>query len=333
MQKAQLGAPRNVSLQLLRAAACILVFIVHFGQRLKVDGLLLEATSFGAYGVQLFFLISGFLAAKTFSEHPDISLKEYYVKRAIAILPLYYLIMLYYFVSMNVFYHASIPADELGLGWLRYLFLLNGFLTSETNFWGNLGITWSIPVFAVFYLIAPFVLKRIKGIWSALFTWVGLFGITAILRRFYDCDLTAKLHYLFLGVLVYFCIQKKAVPLAAAAFQVVMIGAVILGAKAIAYTFAFATMLTVLIPIGDTLTLPTPLQKLVNVLDKYSYTIYLVHGVVFCGIIDRVPAINSSRILVTVVAVFGTIVLTWLVGKYLEKPLQKWLTKKFVKRS
>ena len=101
-------------------------------------------------------------------------------------------------------------------------------------------MTWSIPVFAAFYLIAPFTLKRIKGVWSALVLWIGMFGITAVIRRFYDCDLTAKLHYLFLGVLVFFCIQKKMVPFAVAAFSVVVIGATIVGAKAIVYTFAFA---------------------------------------------------------------------------------------------
>ncbi len=186
------------------------------------------------------------------------------------------------------------------------------------------------PRFAVFYVIAPFILKRIKGVWSALILWGGIFGVTAVIRRFYDCDLTAKIHYLFLGVLVFFCIQKKVIPFAVAAFSVAVIGATIVGAKAIVYTFVFAVMLLVLVPIGDTIKLPSPLQKLVNVLDKYSYTVYLIHGIVFCGIIDKIEVIRSSRILVTVVAVLGTTILTWLVGRFLEKPLQRWLTAKLL---
>ncbi len=149
METAKLNKPRNNSLQILRAAACLLVFVVHFGQRLHVEGIVQEATSFGAYGVQLFFLISGYLAAKTFFDHPETSLREYYTKRAIAILPLYYIVIAYYFVSETLL-SSPLPTDELGLGWLRYVFLLNGFLTSKTNFWGNLGITWSIPVLRCF---------------------------------------------------------------------------------------------------------------------------------------------------------------------------------------
>ena len=136
MGKMLLNKPRNVSIQLLRVCACILVFVVHFGQRVGLSGTLRLFTDFGRFGVQLFFLISGFLAAKAICDNPEIDVKKYYLKRAIAILPLYYLVIFYYFITENILNHfvSVIPPDDLGLGWFRYLFLLNGVLNSYTSF-------------------------------------------------------------------------------------------------------------------------------------------------------------------------------------------------------
>jgi peptidoglycan/LPS O-acetylase OafA/YrhL len=41
-----------------------MVFIVHLGQRVNLNGFLRKLTDIGAYGPMLFFLISGFLAAR-----------------------------------------------------------------------------------------------------------------------------------------------------------------------------------------------------------------------------------------------------------------------------
>ena len=46
---------RNTAIQLLRIIACILVFLVHFGQRLELKGEIRQFTNFGEYGVHLFF--------------------------------------------------------------------------------------------------------------------------------------------------------------------------------------------------------------------------------------------------------------------------------------
>jgi len=46
-------------------------------------------------------LISGFLAIKTFTEK-NVDVKNYYLKRIIAIIPLYYLVVAYYFITENI---------------------------------------------------------------------------------------------------------------------------------------------------------------------------------------------------------------------------------------
>ena len=124
MQQKTISSSRNVGIQLLRVAACLLVYMVHLGQRLELTGVLRSITDIGKSGVFLFFVISGFLAASSLCLRDRVNKKEYYIKRAIAILPLYYMIILAVFiVEMTVHHFAPfIPEDTTGLGWLRFVF-------------------------------------------------------------------------------------------------------------------------------------------------------------------------------------------------------------------
>ena len=53
---------QKIGLSILRVIACLAVFIVHLGQRVSLHGIIREVTDTGAYGVQMFFVLSGFLA-------------------------------------------------------------------------------------------------------------------------------------------------------------------------------------------------------------------------------------------------------------------------------
>ncbi len=309
-----------------------MVFVVHFGQRVGLSGAVRTFTDFGAYGVQLFLLISGFLACKTFFANSNKNIREYYKKRMIAILPLYYLVIIYYFVSENILNSIIdvIPADELGLRWLRYIFLLNGFLNSDTYFWSNLGITWTIPIFMFFYLIAPWLLRKANSVMYTVFVWFIIFTTTQVLDEIYTCKIFSYLHILFLGAVIYACVHKKRDKFALVFLLLSSICMIILHQSEYAYVFIFACLILVLVSI-DKINLPDWLQTIVNILDKYSYTLYLMHGVVFCSLIDRLNILGVSKILIAVLAIIGTVVATWFVGKYIEKPIQKLLEKHFLK--
>ena len=113
------GNRRLLSIQIIRCLSCIMVFLVHWGQLVQLEGAPRSVTDLGAYGPQLFFIISGFLAARSLCARKSNPL-EYYKKRALTILPLYYVIILWLFVSdscLNYLHIIDIPADEYHLGW------------------------------------------------------------------------------------------------------------------------------------------------------------------------------------------------------------------------
>ena len=82
---------------------------------------------------------------------------------------------------------------------------------------------------------------------------------------------------------------------------------------------------------SQTINLPNWLGKIIDVMDQYSYTFYLMHGVVFCSLLDRLNALGVSKIIIAVTAIFASVLLTFVVGKFIEKPIQSFLKKRFVK--
>ena len=125
-------------IQLLRALACIGVFITHLAPRLGATGKAAWLANQGAAGVYLFFVLSGYLACCD-RKLPTAGKKElltYYKKRLVRILPLYYGVILY-----NILLHGlilkDIPADPQGLYWLRYFFLTNSVIPCAECFLGK----------------------------------------------------------------------------------------------------------------------------------------------------------------------------------------------------
>ena len=91
--------------------------------------------TWGGRGVQWFFVLSGYFACHSFI--PKTGIASYYKKRAICILPSYYVAI----IVIMLFYHlvlSDVTPDIFGIGWLRYFLGLNTVLPS-TNYdlWNN----------------------------------------------------------------------------------------------------------------------------------------------------------------------------------------------------
>lgn len=72
------------------------------------------------------------------------------------------------------------------------------------------------------------------------------------------------------------------------------------------------------------------LQQVIDKLDKYSYTMYLVQGVVFEEIISKY-GLSTRKIFL--VGVFGTGLLTYTVYNFYEKPVHNMLKKLRTRKS
>ncbi|GAA0537807.1 acyltransferase family protein [Chitinophaga japonensis] len=152
--QAETADKRLAGLDHLRALAITLVFICHY-RMFGHPAWLNDIGSFGWTGVDLFFVLSGYLIAGqlfgSIQKGRPISLKEFYLKRFFRILPAYLAVLVLYF---------TIPAFKEREG----LSALWRYLTFTQNFGLNLGEThafthaWSLCIEEQFYLLLPLVI-------------------------------------------------------------------------------------------------------------------------------------------------------------------------------
>ncbi|WP_310629819.1 acyltransferase [Paraburkholderia sp.] len=152
------GLERRVKgLDGLRALAVMLVFLSHKAH--------LDAIDAGKIGVWLFFLISGYLIIGELHRNRlrvegqgarrDAVLYVFFVKRALRIFPVYYLLLIALTIAHALFYQRDV---ELGLAW-NFAFLSNFWIGVVHDGWpGTVSHFWSLAVEQQFYLIAPFAL-------------------------------------------------------------------------------------------------------------------------------------------------------------------------------
>lgn len=139
----------------LRAFAIIMVILFHYPRWFEHPAWFPEVLKFGWTGVDLFFVLSGFLIASQLLaqiiKEGSFSMKEFYIKRFFRIIPIYYFVLALYFIF------PVLSGDQL-------LPPLWKFLTFTQNFGANFdthrafGVVWSLCVEEHFYLVLPITL-------------------------------------------------------------------------------------------------------------------------------------------------------------------------------
>lgn len=156
----------------VRFFAALLVIIDHtelFKSYLDLPTLWANSYSayLGAFGVSIFFVLSGFLITYLLLEENKegpIQIKDFYIRRILRIWPLYYLLVLlgFFVIPHLSFLHVPLYSSEMSHSLDRF-FLFFGlaanvaFVYFPTVAFAN--ILWSVAVEEQFYLFWPHVLK------------------------------------------------------------------------------------------------------------------------------------------------------------------------------
>jgi len=160
--------PRMPELDSLRGVAILLVLFYHgFGWEYGLQGLsglerrFVAATLTGWTGVDLFFVLSGFLITGILLDtkpRPDYY-RRFYIRRALRILPLYFAVLLFLAIATRtpLFPHA-VPWSFLGIS---MLFLTN--FATVFKIPVPYGPFWSLAVEEHFYLLWPAVVRKLSA--------------------------------------------------------------------------------------------------------------------------------------------------------------------------
>jgi len=147
-------------LDALRALAIMLVIVAHYPK--PEGGLAMRVLNFGWVGVDLFFVLSGYLIAgqlfAAVAGGREVSLSAFYIRRFLRTLPNYYVVLAVYGLLPMLL--SAIPATPLG----KY-----------TIFAQNFGVpavfspSWSLCVEEQFYLLFPIVVVLLtRSRWAGL---------------------------------------------------------------------------------------------------------------------------------------------------------------------
>ena len=150
--------PVFVHIQLLRAIAVLMVFGFHLN---------LPGFKFGFYGVDIFFVISGFLMMKIYSTLGIKNIKQFYLKRFLRLTPAYLVVSL---LTTFIFSIFVLPYEKISLvsqNFFASILASNFYYWTENQYFVNSGLRplltfWSLALEIQFYLILPFIFLLMK---------------------------------------------------------------------------------------------------------------------------------------------------------------------------
>jgi peptidoglycan/LPS O-acetylase OafA/YrhL len=177
------------NLDALRFFAFFLVFLAHAPIKTGISFIDSSLNSFGAYGVYLFFVISGFLITYLlFVENRkfnQINLSSFFVRRLLRIWPLYFFILAFEVIYFWINNGWKIPSD-----FYYYLTFLgnfdriyNGYIT--TNQFVDLGVLWTIGIEEQFYILIPVIFYFLVKIKNITFSLILIHIIILISKVYY----------------------------------------------------------------------------------------------------------------------------------------------------
>jgi peptidoglycan/LPS O-acetylase OafA/YrhL len=151
----QLDALRGIAILLVIAHNATL----HYGTASYLHPLLDR----GWMGVDLFFVLSGFLISGILldtRESPNY-FKNFYARRVLRIWPLYYCLLAFMFVVLpHLSASQGVAIFAKSSPWWAYPFFLQNFLLPlSTDASGPLGVTWSLAIEEQFYLVWPILVR------------------------------------------------------------------------------------------------------------------------------------------------------------------------------
>jgi peptidoglycan/LPS O-acetylase OafA/YrhL len=183
------GEGREPRLDGLRGLAILLVMLAHTTRFDLAEGplgvALTAIPSLGWTGVDLFFVLSGFLITGILlrSKASPVYYRSFYARRTLRIFPLYYAVLAFFLLlAPRLFesFHAmwTLGAEADGVWYWLYLSNLRMALGGERH---PLDVSWSLAVEEHFYLIWPFVVRAVDE--RRLLPLCGLVAAGALAMR------------------------------------------------------------------------------------------------------------------------------------------------------
>lgn len=286
---------RYFYLDLIRALATLLIVLTHFNNPyLTNGGYLLSNFPLGVYigdlGVSLFLIISG--AALTISYPRPVNWKKFYWKRFKGIFPMFWIAYVIAFLTLFTFRGGYGPVNPPLKNMVFTIFGLDGLVANFNIKTGYILGEWFLGFIILFYLIYPALLygsERFPIVTMILGVLVAA-GTAVMMKQFPYIPpgviITARLPELLFGI--YFARYVKRIRWG---WVIPLVGVITISTimprdfsnDAVYRVFSVAlvgiSVFTLCVVVGRYIAI-LPVKKVVGLIAKYSYPIFLVHHLV-----------------------------------------------------
>lgn len=283
---------KSVNLDILRIIAALMVLSVHAG---RSAGFSFEV---GARGVELFFIMSGYLAFVSLEKNPGAI--GYYKKRAVRIIPLYYscLILLWIVNMVEAMLNDGMSAalqSTCGLRYLRYFVFAHMLIPSENYLlYNGMSALWTMSSFAFFYLMAPWLKRGVKDFNAAVIGLALAWGIRSITARIIVSLLSEKyppeghidwfssnnplgqMYCFMMGIVIYYALKESR-----EAFWVFVLTVALVLTDMHKYQWVLFFPIVFIVAIKMRDVIETEKAKWISWISNGTFALYLIHPIVF----------------------------------------------------
>jgi peptidoglycan/LPS O-acetylase OafA/YrhL len=309
---------------MLRGLASSFVFFYHV---MNISGdyigneLLSSIAYYGKFGIQFFFVISGFVICFSMI-NSRFQTKDYFTflkKRIVRIEPPYLLVLLLTVIYIWVRAKTGLGHGDLPMPDWKQVLLHIGYLIPFSSYgWLNV-VFWTLAIEFQFYLFFPLIFEffiRYKSVrWTLTACLVAIFFISQSVAFFIYWS---PVFLLGINLALY---KKNKISLTELWVLFALLSAFIF--YKLGLTIAIFTDIPFLLILFE----PALKVRVLNFLGRISYSVYLLHTLVAFAFINY--AISHSirgfkGIILFSLAISLTLLSSWLLYHFVEKPCQKW---------
>lgn len=354
----------------LKGIAICGIIMIHSGGA-HLPSILGRIGDMGKYGVELFFILSAYLAYVSMASlnmwqnnGNRKTIVRWWIKKFLRLAPMYYLSL-----AICIFVPGAHSSYWLGEKtaitlWniLAHIFFLHGFFPHYVN--SIVGVEWYLAVLVVFYICVPIIYKYICSLERAIASFVVISIICFLMNKFISLYLPetgdayiyssyigtfsffVHLPTLLLGVIFYFLtldnlkrvVNRKLLSYSLLLFALIMLGGQVYNRNSLSIfnTYTLFAFWFIYIALSQVLWRCPLLNNCFWArLGKYSYPIYLFHYPLIL-LYDTYISVKTGYIILDwgIKYIFVTLItlyISYIVTKFIDIPIKKWINLKIQK--
>lgn len=203
----------------LRVIGTLWIMLVHLTTVLPVQGIMKDIMSFGADGVKIFYILTGFLVSYSWVNRK--STRDYWKKRICRIFPVYYIMLAFWIVVRFEWFIADPWSIPRSLLMLEYIAPPTGGSYEYCHLW----LVGVLSIFMMFYLLIPVIGRKVKttnGMMTMLLVYLLLMpvlkrGLIYLYGLISNQDVAAEMigyllptfGYMMFGMVIFYARNEK----------------------------------------------------------------------------------------------------------------------------